>query len=97
MSKIRKAFGQFSATRQPNCSSVINRSNNTIVGCKTLINSSKEETFNSIATSSMFKETKSTEYNFYTSTYSKDGYQSICKQCVRESHKQYREELKMVG
>lgn len=43
------------------------------------------------------KETKSTEFNFYTSTYSKDGYQSICKQCVRESHKQYRQQLKMVG
>ena len=43
------------------------------------------------------KETKSTKYNFYTSTYSSDGYQSICKQCVRESHKQYREELKMVA
>ena len=43
------------------------------------------------------KETKSTEYNFYTSTYSKDGYQSICKQCVRVTHKQYRQQQKLVA
>jgi len=43
------------------------------------------------------KETKMTEYNFYTSTYNSDGYQSICKQCVRESSKQYRQQLKMVA
>jgi len=42
-------------------------------------------------------ETKLTEYNFYTSTYNSDGYQSICKQCVRESHKQYRQQLKNVA
>lgn len=43
------------------------------------------------------KETKLTEYNFYTSTTNSDGYQHICKQCVREIHKQYRQQLKMVG
>ena len=42
-------------------------------------------------------ETKLTEYNFYTSTYSSDGYQSVCKQCVRETHKQYRQQLKSVA
>jgi hypothetical protein len=43
------------------------------------------------------KETKMTEYNFYSSTYSSDGYQSVCKQCVRETAKQYRQQLKNVA
>ena len=64
------------------------------------INRRKEVVGNYKVTSKCCKncnETKMTEYNFYTSTYSKDGYQSVCKQCVRESHKQYRQQLKMVG
>ena len=42
-------------------------------------------------------ETKLTEYNFYTSTYNKDGYQNICKQCVKVKAKKYREELELVA
>ena len=42
-------------------------------------------------------QTKLSEYNFYTSTHNKDGLQNVCKQCVKQKAKQYREELKSVA
>ena len=45
VSKMRIAAGQFSATRQPNCSSVINRSKSTTAGFKFFINESNVSEF----------------------------------------------------
>ncbi len=50
VSRIRIAPGHCSATRQPNCSSVIKRSKSTTSGFKRLIKSSKLFSFNAIET-----------------------------------------------
>lgn len=34
---------------------------------------------------------------FYTDSYSKDGFTHWCKSCVKEYSKQYRQQLQMVG
>ncbi|MNE13830.1 hypothetical protein D3C80_1066800 [compost metagenome] len=49
VSKIRNASGQFSLTRHPNCSSIINRSNKTILGFNSFIKASKVAQFKVIA------------------------------------------------
>ena len=59
------ACGQFSATRQPNCSSIIKRSNSTIVGFNSFTNTSKEALFNSMATSLIPEEIKSIAFSFF--------------------------------
>ena len=59
VSKTFKASGQFSETRQPNCSSVINRSNKTKSGFKALINSSKLSSFSLMLTFSIPSSFKS--------------------------------------
>ncbi|NVK75887.1 MAG: hypothetical protein HWE24_20625 [Oceanospirillaceae bacterium] len=41
--------------------------------------------------------TMSVKNNFYTSTYSKDGYQSICKHCAKKQNKEYYNEMKLVA
>ena len=81
VSKIRNAFGQFSATLQPNCSSIIKRSNNTIVGFTSFINTSKEGWFNSIAASATPIDFKSIAFSPLIAVVAKTTFHCCCKNC----------------
>jgi hypothetical protein len=52
VSKMRTAFGQFSATRQPNCSSIIKRSNDSLKA-EAVLQTSKLELFKAIVLSDL--------------------------------------------
>ena len=65
VSKIRSAFGQVSATRHPNCSSIIKRSKSTISGFNSLIKTSKEALFKEMETVSTPIAIKSMAFSLF--------------------------------